>query len=51
LTAANTWQTFSVNLGTIAGASPIGATWQLAFQLNSWQWNGRTVKKRVRLEH
>jgi hypothetical protein len=40
LTAANTWKTFSVNLGTIAGASPIGATWQLAFQLNSWLWNG-----------
>ncbi len=40
LTAANTWQTFSVNLGSITGASPTGATWQLAYQLNSWQWNG-----------
>jgi len=40
LTAANTWQTFSVNLGSITGASPIGATWQLAFQINSWQWGG-----------
>jgi hypothetical protein len=40
LTAANTWQTFSVNLGSITAASPTGATWQLAFQLNSWQWNG-----------
>jgi hypothetical protein len=27
-------------LGTIVGASPIGATWRLAFQLNSWLWNG-----------
>ncbi len=40
LTAADTWQTFSVNLGTITGASPTGATRQLAFQLNSWLWNG-----------
>src|SRR5208282_2620308 len=40
LTAANTWQTFSVNLGSITEASPIGATWQLIFPLNSWQWNG-----------
>ena len=40
LTAADTWQTFSVNLGTITAASPTGATWQLAFQLNSWQWGG-----------
>jgi hypothetical protein len=40
LTAANTWQTFSVNLGSITAAMPIGATWQLAFQLNAWQWNG-----------
>jgi len=40
LNAANTWQTFSVNLGTISGADPTGATWQLNFQLNSWQWGG-----------
>ena len=40
LTAANTWQSFSVNLGSITAAQPIGATWQFAFQLNSWQWNG-----------
>jgi len=40
LNAANTWQTFSVNLGTIAGAVPTGATWQLNFQLDSWLWNG-----------
>jgi hypothetical protein len=40
LTAPNTWQTFSVNLGSITGAMPIGATWQLEFQLNSWQWGG-----------
>ena len=40
LTAANTWQTFSVNLGTIAGANPTGATWQFNVQINSWEWNG-----------
>jgi hypothetical protein len=40
LSAADTWQTFSVNLGTISGANPTGATWQLNFQLNSWEWGG-----------
>ncbi len=40
LNAANTWQTFTVNLGTIAGANPTGATWQLNFQINSWDWGG-----------
>lgn len=40
LNAANTWQTFSVNLGTISGAIPTGATWQLNYQLNSWLWGG-----------
>jgi hypothetical protein len=40
LTATNTWQTFSVNLGSITGADPTGATWQFLFQLTSWQWNG-----------
>ncbi len=40
LTAANTWQTFSVNLGTVTTASATGATWQLNFQLNASQWGG-----------
>jgi hypothetical protein len=40
LASANTWQTFSVNLGTIAGVNPTGATWQFNFQLNSWVWGG-----------
>ena len=40
LTAANTWQTFSVNLGSITAASPAGATWQLEFQINASQWGG-----------
>jgi hypothetical protein len=40
LGAANTWQTFSINLGSLAGFVPTGVTWQLNFQLNSWLWNG-----------
>ncbi len=40
LSVANTWQTFRVNLGTISGANPTGATWEFNFQLNSWQWGG-----------
>ena len=40
LTNANTWQTFSVNLGSITAASPAAATWQLNFQLNASQWGG-----------
>jgi hypothetical protein len=40
LTAANTWQTFRVNLGTITTASAAGATWQLEFQINASQWGG-----------
>ena len=40
LAAANTWQTFSVNLGSLTTASPVAATWQLEFQINSWLWGG-----------
>ncbi|HLX94461.1 MAG TPA: alpha-L-arabinofuranosidase [Verrucomicrobiae bacterium] len=40
LAAANTWQTFSINLGSITTNLPIGATWQLIFPLDSWLWNG-----------
>ncbi len=40
LNAANAWQTFSVNLGSITGSSPTGATWQLNFQINASQWGG-----------
>lgn len=40
LTAANTWQTFSVNLGTITTASPAGATWQLNISMAASQWGG-----------
>jgi len=41
LSAANTWQNVSLNLGSLsASANPTGGTWQLGFQLNSWQWGG-----------
>ncbi len=40
LAAANQWQTFSINLGSLSGFNPTGATWQLNFQLNAWEWGG-----------
>lgn len=40
LASANTWQTFSVNLGAITTTNANGATWQLNFQMNAGQWGG-----------
>jgi alpha-N-arabinofuranosidase len=40
LSAANTWQTFHVNLGSITTASAAGATWQLNFTMAANQWGG-----------
>jgi hypothetical protein len=40
LLAANHWQTFRVNLGSLTAASSVAATWQLEFQINSWLWGG-----------
>jgi hypothetical protein len=40
LAAANQWQTFNINIGSLSGFNPTGATWQLNFQLNSWEWGG-----------
>jgi alpha-L-arabinofuranosidase len=40
LLAANTWQTFKVNLGSITTGSPAGATWQLSYQMIASQWGG-----------
>jgi hypothetical protein len=51
LTAANTWQTFSVNLGSVTTNLPIGATWQLGFQINSWQWNGPGYIDRLKIDN
>ena len=51
LSTANTWQTFSVNLGTISGAIPTGATWQLNFQVNSWEWGGPGITDNLTIDN
>jgi hypothetical protein len=51
LTAANTWQTFKVNLGNITSASPTGATWQLSFQINAWQWGGAGFTDTLKIDN
>jgi len=40
LSAANTWQTFHINLGNLTTATAAANTWQLEFQLNASQWGG-----------
>jgi hypothetical protein len=40
LAAANRWQTFRINLGSLTTASPVAATWQLELQISSWLWGG-----------
>jgi hypothetical protein len=40
LAVADQWQTFNINIGSLSGFNPTGATWQLNFQLNSWEWGG-----------
>ncbi|MGO8698786.1 MAG: Ig-like domain-containing protein [Limisphaerales bacterium] len=40
LSAANAWQTFKLNLGSVTPANPTGGTWQLSFQINASQWGG-----------
>ena len=52
LNAANTWQNVSINLGTVAaGANPTGATWQFAFQINSWLWGGPGMTDSVTVDN
>ena len=51
LTAPNTWQTFSVNLGSITSAIPTGATWQLGFQLCAWQWGGPGLTDALKIDN
>jgi alpha-L-arabinofuranosidase len=44
LLAANTWQTFHINLGAVTTSIASGATWQLSFQIGAWLWgNGGQV--------
>jgi hypothetical protein len=51
LTATNTWQTFSVNLGSLTTANPTGATWQLEFQLNASQWGGASITDTLTIDN
>jgi hypothetical protein len=51
LAMANEWQTFGVNLGSITTASPTGATWQLSFQLGSWQWGGPGLTDTLKIDN
>jgi len=51
LTAANTWQTFKVNLGKLTTASAVGATWQLEFEINSWQWGGSNLTDTLKIDN
>jgi alpha-L-arabinofuranosidase len=51
LTAANTWQTFKVNLGTLTGAVATGGTWQLGFQINASQWGGAGHTDTVKIDN
>ncbi|HEY3914308.1 MAG TPA: hypothetical protein VGN61_07465, partial [Verrucomicrobiae bacterium] len=51
LNAANTWQTFSINLGSVTTGSPAGATWQFSFQINAWQWGGAGVSNTLKIDN
>src|SRR5215472_5273587 len=51
LTAANTWQTFRVNLGSVTTTNATGATWQLNFQINASQWGGAAHTNTLTLDN
>jgi alpha-L-arabinofuranosidase len=51
LNAANTWQTFKLNLGTVTSASANGGTWQLSFQVNAWQWGGAGFTDTLKIDN
>jgi hypothetical protein len=51
LTASNSWQTFRINLGNLTTASAVAATWQLEFQINSWQWGGANVTDTLKIDN
>jgi hypothetical protein len=51
LNAADTWQTFSVNLGSVTTASPAGGTWQLSFQINASQWGGAGQTDAIKIDN
>ena len=51
LNAANTWQTFSVNLGDITTSDANDATWQLEFQISASQWGGVGLTDTLRVDN
>jgi len=51
LTSANTWQTFHINLGNLTTASPVANTWQLEFQISSWQWGGANLTDTLKIDN
>ena len=51
LAAANTWQTFHVNLGKLTTATPVAATWQLEFGINSGQWGGANLTDTLKIDN
>jgi hypothetical protein len=51
LNAADTWQTFSVNLGDITTSSPTGATWQLSFDIIASQWGGAGIADTLKIDN
>jgi hypothetical protein len=51
LAAANTWQTFHINLGNLTTASPMAATWQLEFGINAYQWGGANLTDTLKIDN
>ena len=51
LDAANTWQMFSVNLGSITTSDANDATWQLEFQINGSQWGGAGFTDTLKIDN
>ncbi|MEK7780290.1 MAG: PEP-CTERM sorting domain-containing protein [Verrucomicrobiota bacterium] len=52
LSAVDTWQTVSYNLGSLApGANPTGSTWQFGFQINAWEWNGPNLTDTLTIDN
>jgi alpha-N-arabinofuranosidase len=51
LNAANTWQTFSFNLGSLTTTNPTGATWQFSFSIAASQWGGAGFTDTLKIDN
>src|SRR5208337_4542946 len=51
LAISNTWQTFKMNLGSLTTSNATAATWQLEFEINSWQWGGAGVTDTLTIDN